>query len=197
MGILQVLIYCCFHQNSHWILYVCLFIFSSSHLFMKIPCLLHPKLLIKHTEQFCILNVQGKGPADVSRTSRTFECDNNLLKPAHTNTNLQGGGVWAAWPVSASPGPVLSPSAAGSALLLASGRDPLSGCGSSAGLVSQQADPSSPFVPVLRALWPLPAPPQLPVYAHRAPSSPLLSGRETTLFHSEKQVYSSRTGLHD
>lgn len=118
----------------------------------------------------------------------------NLLKAINNiNIVLPGGGswedggwsVWVAgglWPGSAAPGPERSPSAAGSALFLASGRDPASRCGSSPGLVSQRADPSSPVAPALSPPWLLPAPLQLLVYVHRALPSHLLSGREAKIF---------------
>lgn len=105
----------------------------------------------------------------------------NIVLPGGGSWEDGGWGVWTAgglWPGSAAPGPESSPSAAGSALLRASGKDPASGCESSPGLVGQQADPSAPVAPVLSLPWLLPAPLQLPVYAHQALPSHLLSGRE-------------------
>ncbi len=119
----------------------------------------------------------------------------NLLK-AINNINIvfPGGGSWedggwsvwmagGLWPGSAAPGPERSLSAARSALFLASGRDPASGCGSSPGLVSLQADPSSPVAPVLSPPWLLPAPFQLLVCVHQALPSHPLSRSETKIFH--------------
>lgn len=119
----------------------------------------------------------------------------NLLKAINNiNMALPGGGsredggwrVWMAggvWPGSAAPGPERSPSAAGSALLQASGRDPASGCGSPPGLVSQRADSSSLVAAGLSPPWLLPAPFQLPVYVHQALPSHLLSGKETKILY--------------
>lgn len=162
--------------NSHWILSIYLFIFSNSHLFIKILCLLCPRLLVKHKaglKLFSIFRLEEKNmrqmcpvpPIHFGVTTRST----NLLKAINNlNIALPGGGSWegggcSVWtakgvrPGSAAPGPPLSPSAAGSALLPASCRDLASGCGSSVGLVSQLADASCPAEAVLSPPWLLPA----------------------------------------
>lgn len=169
--------------NSHWILSFYLFIFSNSHLFMKILCLLCPKLLVKHRVGLKLLsishlkekNMWQMCPVPLIHLSGTTSSANLLKAINNLNIVLPGGGSWEGggwsvwmaeglWPGSAAAGPELSPFAAGSALLQASGRDPASGCGSSPGLVSQWADASCPVAAVPSPPWLLPAPFQHSIY---------------------------------
>lgn len=153
---------------------------------MKIPCLSSPMLLIKH-RNCSRVPFGGKKTWQhiLTRQQAPWNCWKLLI-----TLTLPGGGSWedggwnvwmagGPWPGSVAPGPEHLPSAAGSALLLASGRESASDCGSSLGLVSQRADSSSPAAPVPSPPWLLPAPLQLPVYVHPALPSHLPSGGET------------------
>lgn len=94
------------------------------------------------------------------------------------------------WPGSAAPRSERSPSAADSALTLASGRDPAHGRGSSPKLVSLQVDSSSPAGAALSPPWLLPAPLQLPVCVHWALPSHLHSAGEAKLNSCADQLLS-------